>query len=62
MTTNKQQIAITASQTRLIANLERFYGENAMNNAVLAEYKRVTEAFEKETRENMVRKEKKKKT
>lgn len=47
-------IAIIASQSRLVQVMEKLYGDNAFNNAALAEYKRAIEALEKESKDNLV--------
>ncbi|KAL0143389.1 hypothetical protein V8B55DRAFT_1560762 [Mucor lusitanicus] len=47
--------AIIASQSRLVQVMEKLYGDNAFNNAALAEYKRAIEALEKESKDNLVR-------
>lgn len=46
-----------AAQSRIIVTLEKLYGEEAINNRTFQEYKRVAEAFERDTKDNLVRKE-----
>lgn len=47
-------VAMLASQSRIIATLEKLYGDEVMNNRTFQEYKRVAEAFERDTKDNLV--------
>jgi hypothetical protein len=49
-------IAMLAAQSRMIATLEHLYGDQAINNRTFQEYKRVAEAFERDTKDNLVKK------